>query len=113
MTRLRHGDPIPIGEWEIDGWRIKSEQGRKHPDDRKIWVASPGGAYCLLTLASLGAITTLWYYNEEVLYPSPLSGGHFRGGEMVLDFLRDCVRDGVQMAAEKNQLKTPTVRGAA
>ncbi len=113
MSPVELGSAFPTGEWEIDGWRVKVEQGRKvhmHRDDRKIWVASPGGNYRLLTLASLGVITSLWYRNEELLYPSPATGGRFRGGEMVLDFLRDCVEVGIEKAAEKNNLRPPRVR---
>lgn len=113
MSAAWPGETTPVAEWEIDGWRIKTTQGKKtdrHPDDRKVWVASPGGDYRLLTLASLGAITRLWVLNEELLYPSASNGGSFRGGEMVMDFLRDCAVHGVESAAERNYLRPPNIR---
>ena len=110
MSPLMRGEPLPIGEWEIDRWRVKVEQGKKHLQDRKVWVASLGGNYTLLSLSTLGAITTLWYYNEEILYPSPATGGAARGGEHVLDFLRDCVELGFRESCGEYKLKKPVIR---
>ena len=80
--------PLPIGSWEVNGWRVKTEQGEKASDDRKVWVASPGGDYCLLSLAALAVVARLWYVNEAILYYKPTH----RGGEMVLDFVADVCR---------------------
>jgi hypothetical protein len=96
----------PPGEWEVSRWRIRVEQGRKGPDDRRIWVASPGGEYTLLTLATLGAITTLWFRNEQILYPPP----RYLGGEKVLLFLADCCQFGLRRACVLHSLREPVVR---
>lgn len=98
--------PLPIGSWEVNGWRVRTEQGRKGPDDRKVWVASPGGEYCLLSLASLAVIARLWYVNEAIRYYKPTH----RGGEMVLDFLADvCRGTSLDDACAKYRLSPPEV----
>lgn len=96
----------PIGEWEVNRWRIRVEQGRKGPDDRRIWVASPGGAYSLLSLATLGAITRLWFRNEELLYPREWH----EGGQRVLRFLTDCCDQGLVRACADHKLSPPDVQ---
>lgn len=101
---------LPIGEWEVDGWRIKTTQGAKGSDDRKVWVASPGGEFHLLSLAALGAITKAWYINEQLLYPRDGQ----RGGEMVMDFLRNCIDLGLIAAHRRGRFKRePQVRRVA
>jgi len=110
VSPLTMGEPLPVGEWEVDRWRVKVEQGKKHPQDRKVWVASPGGQYTLLSLSSLGVMTTLWYYNEEILYPRSVSGGGPRGGEYVLDFLRSCVEIGFRESCREYKLREPKAR---
>jgi len=99
--------PLPIGEWEVNSWRIKMVQGAKGPGDRKVFVASPGGEQCLLTLASLGAIARAWYINEAIHYDRPGQ----RGGEMVLDFLRAAASGhSFEDACARYKLSPPDIR---
>lgn len=90
--------------WEVNGWRIRVTPGKKGPRDKRIWVAGPDGQFCLLSLASLGAITRLWYDNEERLYPRPASGGEF-----VLAFLRTCCESDLRTACRQYSLKPPSI----
>jgi hypothetical protein len=96
----------PFGEWEVNRWRIRVEQGRKGPHDRRIWVASPGGEYTLLSLATLGAITALWFRNEALLYPAEWQ----EGGTRVLRFLSDCCGIGLRQACAAHKLSEPVVK---
>lgn len=93
--------------WEVNGWRLRLDQGRKHADDIRIWVASPGGDFSLLTLASLGAITKLWYENEARLYPNGA------GGEYVLSFLRKCCTADLRTACREYKLRDPQIERIA
>jgi len=95
-----------MAEWYVNNWGIKIEPGRKGPGDKRIWVASPGGEYCLLSLASLGAVTRLWYDNETRLYPNG------SGGEYVLAFLRDCCERDLRSACRLYKLKPPSIVAA-
>lgn len=91
--------------WELDGWRIRLEPGRKGEDDVRIWVGTPGGSECLMRLSTLGAIARLWYQNEERLYNKPWQ----EGGERVLRFLRDCCERDTVSACELHKLKPPRI----
>lgn len=111
---LELGKPVPISEWEVDGLRIKTTQGTKldrHADDRKIWVAGPSGRFNLLSSPALGAVVVMFHRNEELLYPSAATGGFRRGGEMVMDNLRDCLDYGIVEAAKRNELQPPEILG--
>lgn len=101
IPQPRH-DLIP-SSWVVNGWHIRLEQGRKGPDDVRIWVASPGGEDCLLSLAALGAITSLWYRNEDRLYPNG------SGGRYVLAFLECCCQSGLESACRIYKLKAPAI----
>ena len=111
--------PEMVGtKWRVNDWRIHLDQGHKEPrgldaqaeralQDIRIWVATPGGDYSLMSLASLGVIVGLWYRNENLLYP-PSSG--YKGGELVLEFLEDSCREGgIRAACKKHGLKPPTI----
>jgi hypothetical protein len=93
--------------WKVNGWRIRLEQGRKGSDDIRIWVASPGGDDCLLSLAALGAVVSLWYRNEDRLYPTG------SGGRYVLAFLESCCQDGLVAACRQYRLGAPDVERMA
>ena len=89
--------------WLVDGWRIRLDKGRKAPGDVRIWVATPGGEECLMSLAAMGAIISLWYRNEDRLYP------HGSGGRYVLAFLEACCQDGIESACRLYKLKPRTI----
>lgn len=90
--------------WLVNGWRIRLDKGRKGSGDVRIWVATPGGEDCLMSLAALGAVVSLWYRNEDRLYPKPASGGHY-----VLAFLEACCQEGLEHACRLYKLKPPIV----
>lgn len=92
-------------EWEVNGWRVRLDQGRKAPEDVRIWVASPGGDYSLLSLASLGVITRLWFDNEQRLYQPPAKGGYY-----VLEFLQACCETDLRSACVAYRLREPYIR---
>ena len=96
-------DYVP-SEWNVDGWRIRLENGQKGPNDVRIWVASPGGDYSLMKLSSLGAVIHLWYDNEDRLYPPPALGGL-----KVLSFLQACCELGLTRACRLHQLRSPVI----
>lgn len=99
------GVNAPFGTWDVNGWHIRIAQGKKAPGDRRIDVAARDGQYCTLSLAALGAITALWYRNEDLLYPPPAHGGQF-----VLDFLAECCRSDLETACRQYLLPPPRIR---
>lgn len=98
-------DATQHGTWTVDGWTIRIEPGRKGPGDVRIWVSTPGGEPSLMRLSTLGAVASLWFQNEERLYPPPAAGG-----EYVLRFLRECCESDLRTACWKYQLRAPHVQ---
>lgn len=95
--------PHVPSEWLVNGWRLHLAQGGKGPKDVVISVASPGGNLVRLSLTSLGAITSLWYRNEDRLYPNG------SGGRMVLSYLESACQAGIESAAALYRLPKPVV----
>ena len=94
-----------IQYFAVNDWRIRIEPGRKGPEDTRIGVATRGGEYSVMLLASLGAITSLWYQNEERLYPPP----RFYGGKKVLYFLEECCTSDLRTACTLHKLPEPRI----
>jgi len=58
--------------------------------------------YEAVTMRDIAVMVVHKYLNEELLYPRP----RFRGGEMLMDFLRDCIKspDEIDVIASKYDL---------
>ena len=90
--------------------RFELEDGKKGMGadgipDQKIWVRLDRcrcGSRELLTLCDLGFAYVYWWDNEERLFPSFVKG--YRGGDKVLQFLRDCRALGVEASCSKHGL---------
>jgi len=95
--------PHVPSEWLVNGWRLHLAQGGKGPKDVVISVASPGGNLVRLSLTSLGAITSLWYRNEDRLYPNG------SGGRMVLSFVVRACQSGIESPPAHFRLPKPVV----
>ena len=65
---------------------LKERKGRKHPEDRTIWIKSAG--WELLHYTELAELCRRVYRNEDLIYP-PAQG--YRGGQMFVDFLEECM----------------------
>lgn len=90
--------------WLVNDWRIRLRRGYKGPNDTLIEVSSPGGQLIPLSLASIGAIVSLWYRNEDRLYPQG------SGGRYVLSFLEACCQEGgIEDACRLHRLRPPAI----
>jgi len=90
-------------EYLVNDWRVRMEQGRKGSQDTKIKVATPGGELSTLSLSSLGSVVSLWYRNEDRLYPTGC------GGRIVLAFLEATCQAGVRSASRLYDLPQPKI----
>lgn len=65
--------------------RFRKEVGKKAKGDEKLLVKTEG--WEAITLVDIARIVVHHYHNEDLLYPQG------RGGELVFEFLRDCVKN--------------------
>ena len=67
--------------------KFRKIKGRKKDGDEILLVKTDGEE--AVTMRDLAVMVVHKYLNEELLYPRP----QFRGGEMLIQFLRDCIKN--------------------
>lgn len=69
---------------------FRKVKGKKKEGDEILLVKTDGtDGWEAVKLIDIAKMVVFKYQNEDFLYPPP----QFRGGQMVLDFLRDCIKD--------------------
>jgi hypothetical protein len=61
---------------------IKAKKGKKHPDDKVIFINGHQ-----ITYIELAKICVIFCKNEDNIYPPP----KFKGGDMTKEFLVECM----------------------
>jgi len=68
--------------------KFRKVKGRKAEGDEILLVETVGEE--AITLRDIAEMVVFKYYNENLLYPPT---PRRRGGEMVMDFLRECIEN--------------------
>lgn len=80
--------------------KFRKIKGRKKEGDEILLVQTNGEE--AVTMRDIAVMVVHKYHNENLLYPPP----KFKGGEMLMEFLRECIKhpDQIDLIASQYEL---------